>query len=153
MRISLILLAFGVACSSNREPESAPTPVRRQPAAKRVSSAAPTARPVVGSYRFAAVNKDRVPAEFPAGSGARLESGTLELRSNKRFAMRFLSRVPGGTAARVAGDDGKYRIGRDTLYFYVDNRATRPVTFRFLRTSDGLRLIDKNGNTWAYVRR
>jgi hypothetical protein len=158
MRKALMLMVLVLACSRRSDPEPTPTPVRTQPAtraaARPPSSAATTARTVVGAYQFTAVNKARVPAEFPAGSGARLESGTLELQSNNRFAMRFQSRAPGAADVRSSGEDGRYRIGRDTLYFYVDGRETQPpVTFRFVRTSDGLRLIDSKGNNWIYVRR
>jgi hypothetical protein len=155
MRNVLILLVFAVACS-RRAPEPAATPVRTQPTATRPAARAPTttpARTVVGSYRFTAVNKNRVPAEFPAGSGARLESGSLELQPDNRFAMRFVARASGAADTKSSGESGRYRIGRDTLYFYVDGRDTQPpVTFRFVRTSEGLRLIDSRGNTWAYAR-
>lgn len=154
-----MLMVLALACSRRSDPDPTPTPARTQPATKRPAAARPPAataasRSVVGSYLFTAVNKSKVPAEFPPGSGARLESGSLELQSNNRFAMRFQSRAPGGADAMSSGEDGRYRIGRDTLYFYVDGRETQPpVTFRFVRTSDGLRLIDSKGNNWAYVRR
>jgi hypothetical protein len=76
------------------------------------------------------------------------------LQSNNRFSMRFTSRASGAAETRGSGEEGTYRIGRDTLYFYVDGRDSQPaVTFRFLRTADGLRLVDSKGNSWAYVRR
>jgi hypothetical protein len=156
MRHLVIFCVFALACSRRADPEPAAAPVRTQPTAKRAVAkpAASTPRTVAGSYRFSAVNKTRVPAEFPAGSGARLESGTLELQANNRFAMRFQSRASGATDVKNSGEDGTYRIGGDTLYFHVDGRESQPpVIFRFVRTSDGLRLIDSKGNNWAYVRR
>lgn len=155
MRNLLILLVFALACS-RRAPEQVAAPVRTEPTAKRtVPKPATTtpARSVTGMYRFTAVNKSRVPAEFPPGSGARLESGTLELQPDNRFVMRFVARASGATDTKSSGENGRYRIGRDTLYFYVDGRDTQPpVIFRFARTQDGLRLIDSRGNTWAYAR-
>lgn len=154
MRTVLLLIVLAAACSRRSEPEpvAAPAP-RPQTAAKRPAATASPTRSIVGSYRFTAVNKNKVPAEFPAGSGARLESGTLELQSNNRFAMRFGARPSGASEVKTSGEDGRYRIARDTLYFTVDGReAQPPVTFRFVRTSAGLNLIDSKGNTWSYAR-
>lgn len=155
MRTRLVLLAFAALACSKRpaaEPAPVPAPARAQPAEKR--PAATATRSLVGSYRFTAVNKNKVPAEFPAGSGARLESGSLDLLANNRFAMQFRARAKGADDARNSGEAGRYRIGGDTLYFHVDGRdAQPPVVFRYARTSDGLRLIDSKGNTWAYARK
>lgn len=134
MRILLLGVAAGVlACSAARQP--APLDV-------------------TGDYRFAAVNNNPVPVEFPPGSGARLENGSLELQTNRRFSMRFGSRARGATEVTTSGEDGTYRIGGDTLFFTVDGReAQPPVTFRYMHTPSGLRLIDTRGNAWVYVRR
>jgi hypothetical protein len=155
MRTVIVLIVLAAACSrrSKTEPVAAPAP-RTQTAAKRPAATATPARSLVGAYRFTAVNKAKVPAEFPAGSGARLESGSLELLSSNRFAMRFAARARGADEVTTSGEDGRYRIGRDTLYFVVDGRESQPpVTFRFVRTSSGLNLIDSKGNTWSYVRK
>jgi hypothetical protein len=155
MRIILVLTVLAAAaCSRRSKPEPAARAPVVTPAPKKTATAAPSpARSLVGSYRFTAVNKAKVPAEFPAGSGARLESGSLELLSGNRFVMRFASRGRGATEPKTSGESGRYRIGRDTLYFIVDGQDTRPpVTFRFTRTSAGLNLIDSKGNTWAYAR-
>lgn len=163
--VLLLTLAIGAcACSRRAEPAATPAPARtpastptsaRPPAARTEparSATVPASRSISGSYRFTAVNQSRVPAEFPPGSGARLESGTLDLTANDRFAMRFAARAGGATETVTSGEDGRYRIAGDTLYFYVDGRAA-PVVFRFVRTADGLRLIDTKGNSWVYVRK
>ena len=132
---------------------AAPAP-RPQTAAKRPAATATPTRSIVGTYRFTAVNKTKVPAEFPAGSGSRLESGSLELLTGNRFSMRFDARVGGADEVRTSGENGRYRIARDTLYFTVDGRESQaPVIFRYVRTSAGLNLIDSKGNTWSYARK
>lgn len=154
MRTVFLLIVLAAACSRRSEPEPVAPAPRPQTAAKRPAATASPTRSIVGSYRFTAVNKNKVPAEFPAGSGARLESGTLDLQSNNRFAMRFGARAAGNDEVKTSGEDGRYRIARDTLYFTVDGRESQPpVTFRFVRTSAGLNLIDSKGNTWSYARK
>jgi hypothetical protein len=149
MRILIICLLAALACSRGKSPQPA-TPQPQPP--KRATQ--PAVRPLTGSYRFTAVNKSRVPAEFPPGSGARLESGSLELQTNNRFVMRFGAKTKGATEVKTSAEEGRYRIGRDTLYFLVEGRESQPpVTFKFARTSNGLRLVDRNGNEWTYVRR
>lgn len=150
MRILIGCVLAALACSRGKSPE----PATPQPQPSRRAATQPAVRPLTGSYRFTAVNKSRVPAEFPPGSGARFESGSLDLTTNNRFVMRFGAKTKGATAVKTSAEEGRYRIGRDTLYFHVDGRdAQSPVTFRFARTSNGLRLIDRNGNEWTYVRR
>ena len=154
MRILLVCLILAAACSRRPKAEPAATPTTvSKPAAKR-PVATSTSRSIVGSYRFTAVNKTKVPAEFPVGSGARLENGTLELQSNSRFAMRFGARAREGDDLKTSGESGRYRIVGDTLYFTADGKESQPpVTFRYTRTSSGLNLIDSRGNTWAYSRK
>lgn len=152
MRILMVCLIAVMACSRGRsEQPAAPQP---QPTKRPTQPAVRDATGITGAYRFTAVNKSRVPAEFPAGSGARLESGSLELRANNRFVMRFGAKAKGAAEVKTTAEEGRFRIGRDTLYFHVDGRDSQPpVTFRFARTSNGVRLIDRNGNEWSYVRR
>lgn len=107
---------------------------------------------LAGSYRFTAMNDQPVPVEFPPASGARLESGSLELRSDHRYSMRFESRAPGKDIS-PSGNDGSYRLRSDTVFFTPDGRETAPpVTFRFERVPGGLRLTDPSGNAWTYAR-
>ncbi len=106
-----------------------------------------------GTYRFTTLNGHVVPVEFPAGSGARLERGSLALQSDGRFSLRFASRLAQSAEARSSGEDGAYRAGRDTLYFSPDGREGRPpVWFRYAVVKDGLRLTDRDGNVWTDVR-
>jgi hypothetical protein len=153
MRILVVCMLAAVACSRrSAAPEPVTPPPREQPRPAQ-RQAEPVRRPMTGSYRFTAVNKSKVPAEFPPGSGTRLEAGSLELRADNRFSMRFDARPAGAAEARTSGEDGSYRMSRDTLYFTVDGRESQPaVIFRFARTSTGLRLIDTKGNAWIYVR-
>ncbi|HEU0015439.1 MAG TPA: energy transducer TonB [Longimicrobium sp.] len=110
-------------------------------------TAAPT-----GHYRWTHLNGQARPAEFPAGSGARLEDGSIELQPGARFSLRFTTRPPGGAAARESGEDGDFCIGGDTLYFTPDGRDSRPpVVFRFAREGRVLRLWDSQGNEWRYT--
>ncbi len=110
--------------------------------------------PDPGLYEFVAPNGRPAPVEFPAGSGAMIERGTLELQTSGRFALRFVGKGSGGGPSEPSGEAGHYRASGDTLYFVVDGReAWPPVWFRFAREDRGLRLTDRAGNQWWYTRR
>jgi hypothetical protein len=112
-------------------------------------SATPT---LPGGYRFVALNGQELPVEYPKGSGARLESGTLDLTDSGSFALKFAARSP-GRRARETGESGRYRVSSDTLYFEAQGRRRTAVWFRYALDSDGLRLTDRRGDEWAYRRR
>lgn len=127
----LVAVAFAVGCARLQGP------------------AAPT---LPGGYRFVALNQQRLPVEYPKGSGARLEGGALELTDSGTFALRFTARSP-GRAARETRESGRYRASNDTLYFVARGARRTSVWFRYVLDGDGLRLTDRRGDEWAYRRR
>lgn len=113
-----------------------------------------------GAFRWTTLNDQPVPVEFPAGSGATLVAGTLQLRGLSeairagagRFGLRFTMRPPGDTA-RVTGQDGRFRVAGDSLLFTPDGREDRPpVRFRYAWRGAMLALTDTQGHVWGYVR-
>jgi hypothetical protein len=114
-----------------------------------------------GAFRWTTLNEQPAPVEFPAGSGATLVAGALELRGLSeairagagRFGLRFTLR-PAGDTARVTGQDGRFRVVGDSLLFTPDGLEQRPpVRFRYAWRSGGvLALTDAQGHVWGYVR-
>ena len=115
-----------------------------------------------GMFRWIAVDGRAAPADFPAGSGAMLTAGSLELRGaggarsgpGGRFGLRFTLQPPGDTA-RSTGERGAFRLVADSLHFTPDGREARPpVRFRYTWRPDGaLALTDAQGHVWIYIRR
>ena len=133
MRSFIVVLALGVAaaCATLR------------------GSTTPT---LPGGYRFVALNGQGLPVEYPKGSGARLESGALELSDSGRFSLRFSARSP-GRPARETRESGRYRTSNDTLHFEAEGQRRTRVWFRYVLDESGLRLTDRRGDEWAYRRR
>ena len=117
---------------------------------------------LAGHFRWVTLDGRAAPAEFPAGSGARLEEGSLELHPTPRdssgfigrFALRFGMRATPADSVRSSGPAGRYRLVADSLHFTPDGREGRPpVRFRYAWRADSLVLTDMQGHAWGYVRR
>ena len=133
----MMLLLLVVACS-----ESPPSEVAEQPSPSRLE----------GAYRFAQVNGQSPPLEWPAGSGAMLESGTLVIDTTGRFSMQFI--VGGPLGSEPSGQQGAYSVSADTIYFTPDGSTESPAWFQFELADGGtLRLRDTEQNLWSYARR
>lgn len=115
-----------------------------------------------GSFRWVAVNEQPAPAEFPAGSGAMLTAGSLDLRDlaaarashGGRFTLAFTLR-PASDTARATGESGRFRVVADSLHFTPAGREGQPpVRFRYLwRPNAELVLVDSRGHAWTYIRK
>ena len=113
-----------------------------------------------GSYRWLTMDDRSPPVEFPAGSGATLVDGLLELHApdagaGARFGLRFTMRPTARDSAKSSGEDGNYSVMGDSLLFMPDGREDRPpVRFRYAWGAGGrLLLTDSQGHVWAYTRR
>jgi hypothetical protein len=130
------------------------------PGAAASGAPAGTQASLPGSWVWLTVDERPAPAEFPAGSGAMLLAGSLELRSagaaaKGRFGLRFTMRPTPPDTARVTGEDGNFRVIADSLHFVPDGREDKPpVGFRYSWGAQGrLLLTDAQGHVWAYARR
>ena len=109
---------------------------------------------LLGDFRFEQVDGLPVPLEFPPGSGAYLEDGSLTLDDTGRFSLRFFARAPQEVEATWAGQDGSFTVKGDSLFFTPDDAEDRPpVRFRFEAAAEEIQLWDTQGYRWSYSRR
>jgi hypothetical protein len=113
-----------------------------------------------GNYRWATLDGRPAPLEFPVNTGRRLVYGTLDLRnpiaarsgSAGTYAMRFTEQ-PMNDTVRTTGNDGRFTLRGDTLFFMPTGQAS-PVTFRYAwRPNGDLALTDAANHVWVYARR
>lgn len=113
-----------------------------------------------GAWVWETMDEVPPPLEFPAGSGAHLASGTLEVRPasaedarSGRFALGFELRGTDGATA-PSGIEGWYVSFADSLHFVPDGSSpAEPVRFRYAWLPDGrVALTDSNGHVWVYRR-
>src|SRR5690606_26961978 len=93
--LALILLSLLAACNFVGRSASAPT----------------------GDFRFERVGDTPAPAEFPPGSGAFLEDGTLAIDDEGRFSLRFYTLGAQEVEPVWTVQEGSYTVEGDSLFF------------------------------------
>lgn len=116
-------------------------------------AAAPAAAQVEGSFALAQINGQPLPSASPTETNIIIDEMALRLGADARYTMEFRVHRDGTDSPFQAEANGTYRIEGDRLFFQPDDGSMgEPVTYRWARDGETLRLYDEQQNEFRMVR-
>jgi hypothetical protein len=116
-------------------------------------AAAPAAAQVEGSFALAQINGQPLPSASPTETNIIIDEMALRLGTDARYTMGFRVHRDGTDSPFQAEANGTYRIEGDRLIFQPDDGSMgEPVTYRWARDGETLRLYDEQQNEFRMVR-